>query len=705
MRKIEITNCNNIDRGNFILEENKLNIKYAINGTGKSTISNALKSFIRMDKEKIDFLLPFRYGGVLEGNEPNLLGIEDFSSIEVFDEDYVKEYTFKSSEILENSFEIIVKNDDYVKLEDEISGLLDEISQSFVNHPELGELITVCNSFLDAFGKSKKGYSGSGAIAKGIGDGNRLEHVPKELENYSSYLQNSNNINWLKWQLEGKPYLEIKNKCPYCTIDLNAEEKERILKVSQYYDSNYIRHLSNMLEIFKQLAPYFKEDTAVKIDLISKSVTSLNDQQIDYLIEIKKQVESFLQQLIKLQSLNSRSLIGVAKVSDELESYKIDIKYYSHLDSSMTLEKVEVINEALKLVLEKAGLLQGKVNIHRNNIKTTIEKHSEEINNFLLYAGYKYKVSVEYDNQKNYHLVLKHVDNSNNIPSADKHLSYGERNAFSLVLFMYDTLRSNPDLIILDDPISSFDGNKKFAIINMLFMGKNCFKNRTVLLLTHEFGTVVDCVKNMSHKLSIRPEAFFLKTVNGVLEEKRIEKKDIKSFVDIALCAFDSNIDILNKMVYFRRLEEITSSKSYGWQLVSNIFHKRAVPIIRLGDETEREMELSEISIGTEQVRSKIEDFDYETQYNRTQDIELMCELYRNTKSNYEKLQIYRIIINENHTNDVVKKYINETFHIENDYIFQLDPRIYETIPSFIISECDYEISILEKNYNQTVDK
>jgi len=36
-----------------------------------------------------------------------------------------------------------------------------------------------------------------------------------------------------------------------------------------------------------------------------------------------------------------------------------------------------------------------------------------------------------------------------------------------------------------------------------------------------------------------------------------------------------------------------------------------------------------------------------------------------------------------------VKKYINETFHIENEYICQLNPSEYELIPEFIVQECD----------------
>ena len=44
---------------------------------------------------------------------------------------------------------------------------------------------------------------------------------------------------------------------------------------------------------------------------------------------------------------------------------------------------------------------------------------------------------------------------------------------------------------------------KKFAIINMLFMGKHSLKNRTVLLLTHEFNTVIDAIYNIAKNQKI----------------------------------------------------------------------------------------------------------------------------------------------------------------------------------------------------------
>ncbi len=43
---IILENCNNITQGRAIIVEGALNIKYAINGTGKSTISKAITAVV-----------------------------------------------------------------------------------------------------------------------------------------------------------------------------------------------------------------------------------------------------------------------------------------------------------------------------------------------------------------------------------------------------------------------------------------------------------------------------------------------------------------------------------------------------------------------------------------------------------------------------------------------------------------------------------
>ena len=51
--RLTIRNCNNIENGEFDITEGRLNIKYAINGTGKSTISKLLVGILAPQKGSI----------------------------------------------------------------------------------------------------------------------------------------------------------------------------------------------------------------------------------------------------------------------------------------------------------------------------------------------------------------------------------------------------------------------------------------------------------------------------------------------------------------------------------------------------------------------------------------------------------------------------------------------------------------------------
>lgn len=691
---LSISNCNNIDNGQFNIVDGCLNIKYAINGTGKSTISKAIDAFVSEDETKKRSLIPFKYYGNETEHFPELTGYEGFGKVATFNETYIEDYVYQQNELIKNSFEIFIKTPDYDKHINEIEKLLEGINTTFQNHPELDELIKVFQEFIDGFGKAKGGYSAAGAIGKGLGKGNKIDNIPKGLEVYEPYLKNSENVKWIKWQLEGKRYLDMAEQCPYCSGSIQ-ETKETILKVSEEYDAKAVEQLNKMLEVFKKLSPFFTDDTVAKLDEISKNMAGISNHQKTYLLEIKAQVDSLMQQLYGLKRMGFHSLKNAEKIADELQKFKVDLSYYSHLNSDLSNEKVELINKTLDVVLEKAGRLQGEIAQQKKHIKTTIEMYSKEINDFLYYAGYRYQVDiVEEEHTTDYHLILKHIDGEGVIQAANEHLSFGERNAFALVLFMYDVLKNDPDLVVLDDPISSFDGNKKFAIINMLFMGKHSLKNRTVLLLTHEFNTVIDVIYNMPYNFSPAPKAAFLTTKNGVLSEKEIKKTDIKSFGEIARSNINSGINSLNKLVYLRRLLEIQKTDSLAWQLLSNIFHKREIPEFHFSDDTpNRQMTVQEIQNAENEIRLEyLPDFDYNIEYQKTQDMKLLKTLYENSGSNYEKLQIYRIMFNENSSNSVIKKFVNEAFHIENDYLFQLNPCEYDTVPQYIIDECDKEI-------------
>lgn len=697
--EINLNNCNNIDSGTVGIVEGRLNIKYAINGTGKSTIAKALLYQITDNNDIFENLIPFKYlSSEKPEHLPKISGADEIKSIAIFDEDYIDQYIFRPDEVVKDSFEIFVKTPNYDKHMQEIENLVTGIKDVFQSYPEVDELLRDMDLFINSFGNAKSGISGLGSLLKGLGKGNKIENIPQGLEDYREFLQHSENVKWLKWQLSGKDYLDITDKCPYCTSN-TTQTKEKIVKVSEEFDAKAVEHLNNMLEVFQRLESYFSEETNTKIKEIAKNISGLSPEQKTFLLEIKEQIATLKEKLEAIKYLGFDSLKDVDKIVKQLNNYRINLNYLSHINSEYTQSKISPINSSLDNIITKAGILQGKINQQNETIQNTIEKYHKKINSFLKYAGYNYEVSIEPDEQGSYKMRLKHKDNPSIISRDKTPLSYGERNAFALVLFMYQALKDNPDLIILDDPISSFDGNKRFAILNMLFMGKNCLNNRTVLMLSHEFNSVIDAIYNLPHNINPSPKATFLENKNGVLSEKQITKKDIKPFCIVARSNISNLKENLNKLVYLRRLLEIENPDGESWQLLSSLFHKKEKPTFRLSDGTEREMIELEIQTATKEINEyyNISDFDYPNEYLKVSSDEKMKKIYHECTNNYEKLQLYRILKNENHPNSVIKKFVNETFHIENDYLFQLNPCEFEIVPQYIIDECDSDILSLNK--------
>jgi len=701
---ITIRNCNNIDSGDIHIENGRLNIKYAINGTGKSTIAQAIS--LHVSGQALTDLRPFKYlNDGEDDHNPSIMISDTIQKTAVFNEKYIETYAYQKDELVANSFEIFVKTPKYDEHMRAISELISSIQTAFRDDPELDALINDLTTFIEGFGKAQSGYSKASELGKTIGKGNKLENVPPELAPYAPYLRTAGvNLKWLKWQTEGKDYLEITDNCPYCVSTISTP-KETILKVSQEYDTKYLSALSKVLDVFTSLEAYFSENTRATVQTISISATGVTKEQLDFLLRLKEEVITLRDKLIGLKYLGFASLSNVDQVADALRENIIDLTFYHQLDSDYTKSKIERINSSLNEVITVAGKLQGQVAQQKKEIQRTIEKHSKEINGFLESAGYQYKVSIVQSTGESYRLILTYTEQTEGIGNVKEHLSYGERNAFALVLFMYQTLKENADFIILDDPISSFDNNKKFAIMSMLFRGANSFQGKTVLMLTHDFEPIIDIVCTLRDIFSPSAKAYFISNINGTLDEKVITNADVKSFVSVCESNIADSADIIHKLIYYRRLLEINDQKDEAWDLLSNIFHKdREVPKAKNEDGSFRDMTADEIARSTEIIQLKIAEFDYPTVYARTQNVTEMIGIYRRSTSGYEKVQIYRMLKDgEMERGSAMKKYVDETFHVQNDFLFQLNPREYKIVPQYILNYCDSEISVIEENLMQPI--
>lgn len=687
---ISIKNCNNIDSGNITIVEGALNVKYAINGTGKTTIAKAIKNY----RSDLSTLLQFKYAGCPEGHEPEVVIDNPPLEVKIFDEEYLEQYTFLEDELLKGSFEVFVKTSQYVEQLTKIEDIVGRVSGIFKQDKALADLIGVFQLFVSGFGKAKSGYSAAGSIAKGIGKGNKIANIPSDIEFYAPYLQSDNNLSWLDWCLKGKQFIDIvDNACPCCATN-NSLAKERISKLDDNYDAKTLKHFNEMRDVFLSLSDYFNADTNTKVNNILLNADALGKPEINYLVEIKNQVQGLCGQLLQLQTLSFSSLKESADITSKIAQLRIDIDLYSHLNSPLTREKVAALNSSIDVVLHEAAQLKKEVGKQKSLIQATVSRHKKEIDNFLSLAGYPYSVALEERANGEFGLMLRHNDNKDmNVLSAKGHLSYGERNALALALFMYSSLSENAKFIILDDPISSFDGNKKFALLDLLFLQKaeTCFKGKTVLLLTHEFGTVIDIIHTMATRFHPHPLANFILCKKGVLTEVPIRKEDIKCCAGIYEGHLKSAQHELIKVIYYRRLLEVNGGiGTLEYNLVSSLLHKRNTPTIKDGNNLSV-MSDTGIKAASQIVAGHIAGFDYTEFLSKVQDKVAIRELYMQSTSSFEKLQLFRLLYenNEAQLNDIVRKFVNEAYHVENEYLFGLDPSQFDIVPAFVIEKLD----------------
>lgn len=690
---IEIKYCNNIDSAKITIAENKLNIKFAPNGTGKSTIAKAIMLGMTEDVNSLNELMPFKLrDSNPENKSPEIAGAENLKNVMCFNENYVNQFVFKQDELLINSFDIFVRTEAYKEKEQEIEELVAEIKQLFSNNPELETLISTLKEMSGAFKLTKSGISKSSTGMKGLSGGNKIQHIPAGLEPFQPFIQSQNSVGWIEWQTKGYDFSDLSDSCPFCTSNA-ADKKEQIRKVGQEYNKNIIKNLIGIIDVIERLGKYFSEDARSKLSTITTLQDGLEKEHEAFLVNVKMQIDNLVEKLENLRTLSGFQFKDGEKVSEKLPSYKLDLQFFSELKSEKTQDAITPINASIDEVIQKAGLLQGKINQQRREMQRIVEKHQKDINGFLVYAGYRYKVEIAGEETQS-QLKLLHVDHSEHLSGGNQYLSFGERNAFAIVLFMYECLAKNPDLIILDDPISSFDKNKKYAILEMLFRRDtgSCLKSKTVLMLTHDMETIIDTGKSLSHKFNNQTSAYFLKLSGGQIIEEAIDKEDIRTFAQICKNALDSDKAEIIKLIYLRRYYEITDDKGNEYQVLANLLHKRERAIDTRepkGDDGQHpEMEESSFESGCEDIKSQLNDFSYPDIVNGLSDTNTLKTLYETCQNGYEKLQIFRLF-DLDVQNSVIQKFINETYHIENEFICQLDPSRFDTIPEYVIDECN----------------
>jgi energy-coupling factor transporter ATP-binding protein EcfA2 len=688
---ITIKDCNSITEAVVTLRRGSLNIKYGPNGIGKSTIAQALVLNAR-GGDSLQNLLPFKYRQGGGGNAPEVTGADTIKNVLVFDEHYVSQFVFQPDEVVKNSFEIFIKTPEYQAGLDELEVIFEDLKRVFIDNEALDDVIASFTELRNAFTVTKAG--GIAKTSKGfkaLGMGGKLATIPTPLLGFEKFLHSDDPAGWLAWQSKGKGYLELSDNCPFCSVP--DVDKKTAVHVSEEYESAAVKNMSALRLVIEKLARFFVPERLEQLRKITTSLDELSLEQDQFLAGLRGQIETLLNKFTALKELSFVSLRDEPDVDRALRGLKIDLDLLDALNSEDAQAVVGTMNEQLDHVAERINEIKRRVGIQKANVAKSIERNQDEINEYLRSAGYKYEVRIE-SSGDSYRMILEHQDAPGHLEAAGSHLSFGERNAFALVLFMHQVRRDAPDLVVLDDPVSSFDKTKKFAILHKLFHGKQSLRGFTTLLLTHDIEPAIDIVRTATSGQfqAADPAVHFLQSREGQVDEQPIEPGDIMTFSQVCDENIDSSTDPVIKCIYLRRRYEVHGERGAEYDVLSSLLHARDKPssrgqngeLVPLGDvETKR-------AIG--EIQKVIPTFDYDAILGQLEDREILKAKFENTNVGYEKVQIFRItsaLDPENPGGDAAfRKFVNESYHIENEYVMQLNPRKFDAVPEHVVQAC-----------------
>ncbi len=695
--KIKISNCNNIKKGEVGISLGKLNIKYGTNGTGKSTLSTALE--LISQGNSLDILKPF---DSLEETVPIVEGGEQFSKVSVFNENFVKDVVFKEDEVIENAFEVFIRTKDYDEKQNELNEKLKTLTID-VNSEDIvinlkGKLDQIKGKF--EFSKGNKSIK-KNTNFKTILKKENIFNIPKGLEKFTPFLlDNSICINWVEWKNKGASF-DNKEICPYCGENLQANFTQESLLFGEAFKKTEITNLSKLLNNFEELNDYILDD---KLDILTSCIKEQKDETT-----INAILSSFLTEYIYIENkLNAITNFNQniydpnspKKLDTILNNMKIEKSIFNYLGSESFFEVVDYINEKINELVQIRVEIKIAIGKLQSVLTKKISSSIADINHFLDSAGISYHLLIELNSSGDARAVLKYIAGGDeyNVSEIRKHLSWGEKNAFSLILFMFYSISIEADLIVLDDPISSFDINKKYAIMHRMFSKQTglyprSLYKRTVLMLTHDFEPIIDLaiIKKMPlDAIDIK----YIKNNKGILEEKSVDlESDVKSVIEeLKAHIKNTNLCIVHRIAFLRKYFEHEGTNEYeaAYNVLSSLIHGRTACNYANGTMMREDI----IMEGVQDIQKWIPDFNYDYLISNIYNEGTISCLYFKESNKYLKLQLFRALFEicpakEINEDDVLLKFIHESYHIENDYAYYLDMIKFEVIPEFIIDTID----------------
>ena len=391
--------------------------------------------------------------------------------------------------------------------------------------------------------------------------------------------------------------------CPLCLRPMSSYDKQELFeKIEGFFNKeseSYKTEISRIIENLRQWKPLDLSDVVKEI-VGSEIMDQLRPQEEKF-----KQILALLLSAYEkkrsniygislffkwkdLESEQSNYASLIEKANESIKKYNSEVEHISQLRKTLIGLNKQINAKKLKSDFEQyckkkekkqkcnenVDAINGQIETLHRDI-SSIEDQMKQVNIALEFINEA--LSYIFFHKKRMVLEIadgKYVLKSNGRDVKPKDVSTGERNAIALCYFfakIFENHQKNnrytdENLVVLDDPVTSFDKDNKVGIMSFLrwqvddlYHGN---PNTKLLIMSHDLSTVFHLQKVYN---DVAENNYFVRELidkrledRGNFQNKRNEYKKIMDEVfDMAKSSHGDILSIGNKM---RRMEEAYSS-------------------------------------------------------------------------------------------------------------------------------------------------
>lgn len=496
-----------------------------------------------------------------------------------------------------------------------------------------------------------------------------------------------------KWVEEGISIHKENNsqQCEFCNQKLSEDRlseleqhfsdefiklKDKITKAIEWLPTQIIK--IDVLENEFELYPEFKEEFKTLKESLFNSIKTINqifDKWIDSLAQKQsnpfiviselqnidsKVIDAYNSKVDKLNVVINKHNNKTKNFSNELKKlkFKLELHYASFYFHEFNLKKNKLDIQKQSDEISILTTLKNALNFDIKRLEGLLSNEAigaGEFNNKLhRFLGRK-NIMLEFDSENHGYKILRDGVQANN-------LSEGEKTAISFVYFV-TKLRENDNkiedsIIVIDDPISSFDSNNLFSSYS--FLKNECGSAKQLFVITHNFA-YFKLIRDWFNPSKDRTSVYLIEA--NIIEDKR--HSIIKTATE-SLTKYGSEYHFIFSQVYKFKNEKMDEVNAY---LIGNLLRKLLEAFLSFKYPLKRNnfKDLCDVAISDNDLNEKV--YRFINKYSHNQTIEFYDSAEDTVLSESASIVtnvLEDIIkkIDENHYNEMEKLILEEIQYV-----------------------------------------